>query len=76
MKRVTSQTVAKLVKDNNASGEVWMSFYWSGMKQNYNVHFSNGATLTFEDSQTANKVFTTLKTKLKFAQVFNFNEDR
>jgi hypothetical protein len=72
MKNVTIKAVKKLVESNNASGKITCSYIYKNGVDNYNIHFSNGAVLTFESSLIQGRVFRTLKHELYFEQDFNF----
>ena len=75
MKRITKALVQRLVKENNASGKISMSYLYENNKDNHNIHFANGVKLTFENSITAGKVFRILKFELGFEQDYNFQSD-
>lgn len=75
MKKVTVKAVSKMVQENNANGTITMSYLYKNGKNNHNIHFSNGAVLTFENSTIASKVFRILKFELLFEQDFNFQSD-
>jgi len=75
MKNVTIKMVQKLVKEQGAIGLISMSYLYENGKDNHNIHFSNGAKMTFESSRIAGKVFRILKYELCFAQNFNWQSD-
>lgn len=75
MKKVTVKAVQKMVAEANASGSITCSYIYENGKNNHNIHFSNGAKLTFENSSISGKVFRILKHELLFEQNFNWQSD-
>lgn len=75
MTNVTINFVKKLVAQNNAAGKITMSYLYANEKDNHNIHFSNGVTLTFESSVIVSRVFRILKQDLYFEQDFNYQSD-
>ena len=70
--RVSIKQVEKLVKENNISGVVSMSFE----NRIHTILSSNGGNISFTDSQTAGKVYRILTNELFFSKPDNFmNQD-
>ena len=73
--KVTIKLVKRLIAENNASGSITCSYLFENGKDNHNIHFSNGAKLTFESSIVSSKVFRILKHELSFPQDYNWQSD-